>query len=70
MNSYLIALGALIAGFVGVWFGGRASAKQDADKDTLDTADTAKGVKNEIDALDNSAIRDRADDWVRGPGKK
>lgn len=70
MTNFFVAIGALIAGAIAVWFGGRSSAKQDADKGTIDTVNTAKGVQNEIDSLDNSAIRDRANDWLRGPGKK
>lgn len=63
--GYLIALGALIVGFIAAYFKGKSAAKNEQVKHDYESTKRAKNISNEVDALDNDGVRDSAGRWVR-----
>lgn len=59
---YIAVAGALLFAFMR----GRSSAEQGVQKDEREAIDKAREIQNEIDSEDDTAIRDRANSWVRG----
>lgn len=50
---------------VGVFFGGRRSAKKDDAVARAKDSEKAKGIHNEIQTLDDARIVELANKWVR-----
>ena len=69
IQYYLILAGVLIAGIFGVyWSGGQRKkweleAKQ--DKQRIKNMKVAKEIEDEVKALDDGNLRNRASKWVR-----
>ena len=70
----ILAVLAAVAGVIGVYVTGRKAGKDSAKVDTLQAESKAKekadAVDREYDALDNSAMRQRASRWVRSHTKR
>ena len=66
---YAIGVAGFVLGLLGIYWSGRrdgaAAVKADHMEDRLDAVKKAKAVENEIDALDDPAFIDRANQWVR-----
>lgn len=73
LKGWLLMVGAALLVLAGAYAaGGRAarrSAALDAAKKNLDIKRRADRVAQEIDSLDDAAIRRRARRWVRGGGR-
>jgi cell division protein FtsN len=69
IQYYLILAGVLIAGIFGVYWAGGQSKKQEIEakhnKKRIKNMKIAKEVEDEVKALDDSNLRDRASKWVR-----
>jgi len=67
----LLALTTLLIVAV-VWlaaWNGRKRAEAEAAKDTLATIRKAEEIENEVEALSPDALKSRARQWMRTPGK-
>ena len=69
IKLYAIGAFAFVATLLGIWLSGRragvAAVKAAANEARLDNLVGAKKIEEEIDALDDSSVRDRASRWVR-----
>lgn len=50
---------------IGIFFGGRRSAKKDGAVERAKTTEKAKEIHNEIQTLDDDRIIELANKWVR-----
>ncbi|WP_368648953.1 hypothetical protein ABRY95_12290 [Castellaniella ginsengisoli] len=73
LHGWLIMLGAATLVLVGAYAAGGRAARQSAELDQRrrDAAakEKAREAAAEIDRLDDDAVRDRAERWVRGPSR-
>lgn len=69
IQYYLILAGVLIAGIFGVYWSGGQNKKREIeakqDKKRIKNMKVAKEIQDEIKALDDGNLRDRASKWVR-----
>lgn len=69
IKLYAIGAVAFVTMLLGIWLSGRragaAAVRAAANEARLDNLVGAKRVEEEIDALDDSSVRDRASRWVR-----
>lgn len=70
LKMYAALLGAALLAVVTVYYRGRADGKDilehEIKDDRLDKLLTAKDVQNDVQQMDDSAVADRAREWVRG----
>mgnify|MGYP001189476312 CR=1 FL=1 len=69
VQYYLILAGVLIAGIFGVYWSGGQNKKREIeakqDKKRIKNMKIAKEIEDEIKALDDGNLRNRASKWVR-----
>ena len=69
LSGYLAAAGVVLTVLVGVFFYGRADGKADAAaevaKNNAKARTQSKEIENEVNGLDDLAVRDRLNDWMR-----
>ena len=69
IKLYAVGAFAFVAMLLGIWLSGRragvAAVRAAANEARLDNLVGAKKIEEEIDALDDSSVRDRASKWVR-----
>ena len=69
LKMYLAAAGVIFAAFIAAYFRGRRDSlheyELEADKELIKKLRTAKDVEDEIEALDDPYLVDRASRWVR-----
>ncbi len=69
IKLYIAAGAAFALGLLGIWLSGRragaAAAKAAANEARFDDLGKARKVEEEINALGNDALRERASRWVR-----
>ena len=69
IKLYAVGAAAFVAMLFGIWLSGRragvAAVRAAANEARLDNLVGAKRVEEEIDALDDSSVRDHASKWVR-----
>ena len=69
LKMYLWIIGAALVAVVTVYFRGKADGRHDLEgeiKDKrIDDMLTAKEVEDEVEALDDDMLLDRADKWMR-----
>ena len=69
LKMYLWIIGAALVAVVTVYFSGKADGRHDLEgeiKDKrIDDMLTAKEVEDEVEALDDDMLLDRANKWVR-----
>jgi hypothetical protein len=69
IQYYLILAGVLIAGIFGVYWSGGQSKKREIEakqnKKRIENMKVAKEIEDEIKALDDGTLRNRASKWVR-----
>ncbi|MGX5659988.1 hypothetical protein ACWKWV_09740 [Castellaniella ginsengisoli] len=72
-QGWLLMLGAVILVLAGAYAAGGRAARRSAELDQRRRDTAAKGkadaVAQKIDALDDPAVRDRAERWVRHDGR-
>lgn len=70
---YLVAAGAAVVATLAIWRSGKSAGRKDARIDQLEAdasvREKAREASAEIDRLDDPAVRDRAERWVRRPGR-
>ncbi len=73
IQYYLIIVGAALAGVFGIyWVGGQNKKKEieaEQNEERLENLKIAREVQDEIKALDDGDLRNRASKWVRGGSK-
>ena len=69
IKLYAFGAVAFVTMLLGIWLSGRragaAAVRAAVNEARLDNLVGAKKVEEEIDALDDSSVRDRASKWVR-----
>lgn len=69
LQGYVAALGVALAVIAGAFLYGRSDGRQDAEaeqaKSNARARTQSKEVENEINGLDDLAVRDRLDGWMR-----
>jgi len=69
IQYYLILAGVLIAGIFGVYWSGGQNKKREIEakqnKKRIENMKVAKEIEDEIKALDDGTLRNRASKWVR-----
>lgn len=70
---YIAVVGAVLAGLFAVRQSGRAAGKQEVEtkqaEATIKGMEAAREARNEIDSLDDAAVRDRARQRMRNRSK-
>lgn len=69
LQGYLAAAGVVLTVIVGAFFYGRYDGRQDAEaeqaKSNAKARTQSKEVENEVNGLDDLAVRDRLNGWMR-----
>ena len=69
LKMYLWIIGAALVAVVTVYFRGKADGRHDLENEIkdkrIDDMLTAKEVEDEVEALDDDMLLDRANKWVR-----
>ena len=69
LSGYLAAAGVVLTVLVGVFLYGRADGKADArlaiEKANAKARTQSKEIENEVNGLDDLAVRDRLGGWLR-----
>ena len=73
LQGWLLMLGAAALVLAGAYAAGGRAARQSAELDQrrrdVAAKEKAREAAAEIDRLDDDAVRDRAERWVRGPSR-
>lgn len=74
IKMYLWLIGAALVAVATVYFRGKADGRSDLEDDLkekrLENMAQAKEIENEVEALDDDALAERASKWVRnGEGR-
>lgn len=69
VQYYLILAGVIIAGIFGIYWAGGQDKKREIeakqDKQRIKNMKVAKEIQDEVKALDDGELRNRASKWVR-----
>ena len=70
---YVVAIVSGLVAYLGIRQSGKSAGRAEAETEQQKAAaaarEKAREVDNEIDSMDDAAVRDRAKRWVRNDGK-